>query len=89
VNHAIIAMEWDYSSRESLLLRGILNMGNTVRISMLDHPDTYLELTNYHEKVDTKHHAKSHGTRTVYAPEYGTKFEQYGENMLRYLGICG
>ena len=55
IHHAIVEIIWDDTKSTSQFLRGLLNEGNTVCISLnSNYPDSYIEMVEYHEEVDTK-----------------------------------
>lgn len=57
VHHAVVEIVWDDTKSSSQFLRGLLNDGNTVCISLnSNRPNSYIELVEYHEEIDTKHH---------------------------------
>lgn len=56
VHHAIVEIVWDDTKSTSQFLRGLLNAGNTVCISLnSNRPNSYIEIVEYHEEIDTKH----------------------------------
>ena len=101
IHHAVVEIIWkDTEKSNSQFLRGLLKTGNTVRISVNpNYPDSYLEIVEYREEIDTKnhshyqskaailHHHHHHHTRNGFGSEFGSEFEQYGEKMLRTIGI--
>lgn len=55
VHHAIVEIVWDDTKSTSQFLRGLLNAGNTVCISLnSNRPNSYLEMVEYQEDIDTK-----------------------------------